>query len=212
MKKSKLRKIRSILYSVIIFFIIILFFSLIENRFVPTLKEISHMKCKTTANEIIDTSVQKILKEMEITPLFCFSDENNGYIANTALVNQLCSEFSAEITNQMASLQKENIRIPFGAVTGWSYFANLGPEIPFTLVPMGTVKVDYTSDFLSAGINQINYKIWVDISMEMKIVNPLYQEILSLERKIMLVDIVFSGKVPEHYFQFTPQNEYLLTE
>ena len=65
---------------------------------------------------------------------------------------------------------------------------------------------------LSAGINQINYKIWVDISMEMKIVNPLYQEILSMERKIMLVDIVFSGKVPEHYFQVTPQNEYLLTE
>ena len=48
--------------------------------------------------------------------------------------------------------------------------------------------------------------------MEMKIVNPLYQETLSMERKIMLVDIVFSGKVPEHYFQVTPQNEYLLTE
>ena len=77
---------------------------------------------------------------------------------------------------------------------------------------MGSTKVDYISTFESAGINQINYKIWLNISIELKIVNPLYHETITMERKIMLADIVFIGKVPEHYFQIDNQSEYLLTE
>ena len=75
-----------------------------------------------------------------------------------------------------------------------------------------SVKTDYQTEFVSAGINQINYKIWLNLSMDMKVVNPLYQETITLNRKIMLCDLVFSGKVPEHYFQFSSPDEYLLTE
>ena len=106
-----------------------------------------------------------------------------------------------ENDEDLVKLPDEKIGIPLGAVMNWGFFANIGPEIPFTLIPMGAVKVDYDSQFLSVGINQINYKIWLNIAMELKIVNPLYQENITLERKIMLADIVFSGKVPEHYFQ-----------
>ena len=79
-------------------------------------------------------------------------------------------------------------------------------------MPMGAVKVDYETAFSSVGINQINYKIWLSVKMELRIVNPLYQEELTLSRKIMLADLVFSGRVPNHYFQISRPNEYLLTE
>ena len=77
---------------------------------------------------------------------------------------------------------------------------------------MGAVDVGYETAFSSAGINQVNYKIWINISIELKIVNPLYQEPIQMQRKIMLADLIFKGKVPEHYFQLTPKSEYLLTE
>ena len=41
--------------------------------------------------------------------------------------------------------------------------------------------------------------------------NP-YQETLSMQRKFMLVDLVFGGKVPEYYFQMGQRDEYVLTE
>ena len=199
------------------FFTIALFmllFSALEQKMQPPLKEISHMKCKALANKIIDDSASEILSEMELTEKALLSPNlsGEGYIANTALVNHFCSRFSASITEDLVKLPDEKIGIPLGAVMNWGLFANIGPEIPFTLIPMGAVKVDYDSQFLSVGINQINYKIWLNIAMELKIVNPLYQENITLERKIMLADIVFSGKVPEHYFQMTYPNEYLLTE
>lgn len=76
---------------------------------------------------------------------------------------------------------------------------------------MGAVRVDYETAFLGRH-QQINYKIWLAVHLELRIVNPLYQEDITLERKIMLADLVFSGKVPAHYFQISRPNEYLLTE
>ena len=213
--KSKNRKKYIILFVLFLSFaFFLLLFSSLEEKLLPPLKEISHLQCKALANKIIDDSAAEILSETELTASALLSPNpgGEGYTANTALVNHFCTRFSASMTDRLTKLPDEKIYIPLGAATNWSLFANTGPDIAFTLVPMGAVKVDYDSEFLSVGINQINYKIWLHISMELKIINPLYHENITLERKIMLADIVFSGKVPEHYFQMTSPNEYLLTE
>lgn len=177
-------------------------FSFLEKRILPSLREISHMQCKSFANEFIDSAILRNLEEIDTTALLIQSEES--YTANTALVNQFCAQLSKEITNGLNQLPDEVIRIPIGAASNISFFANLGPEIPYTLLPMGAVKVDYDTDFASVGINQINYKIWLNISLELKIVNPLYQETVLMERRLMLADLVFGGKVPEHYLQINP--------
>lgn len=183
-----------------------------EQRLAPPLQEISHMQCKAVANRIIDSSAAEILEEMDVSEALFLNGDGAGYVANTALINRFCAGFSEKITERLSGLPQERIEIPLGAATRITLLTDLGPKIPFTLVPMGAAKVDYESEFRSAGINQINYKIWLHISMELRIVNPLYQEKITLNRKIMLADVVFGGKVPQHYFQMSSPDEYLLTE
>lgn len=172
------------------------------------------MQCKAMANRIIDAATANALANsaLDADALLTQGADGESYTANTVLVNQFCTLLSQDITKRLEVLPKENIQIPLGAVTHWGMLANKGPAIPFTLLPLGAAKVDYETGFSSVGINQINYKIWLAVKMELKIVNPLYQENIVLERKIMLADLVFSGKVPEHYFQISRPNEYLLTE
>lgn len=186
----------------------------IEKRLIPPLKEISHIQCKTLANQIIDAAAENTINTMALSQaeLLLRETDNEGYTANTALVNRFCSALSSQITQELSALPKEVIKIPLGAAANVSFLANRGPAIPFTLVPMGIVKADYETAFQSVGINQINYKIWINLAIELRIVNPLYQESLLLERKMMLADLIFSGKVPSHYFQIGQPNEYLLTE
>lgn len=187
---------------------------LLEKSLLPPLKEISHIQCKATANQIINQATAALLEDaaLHTDDLLIRSADGESYTANTASVNRFCSLLSQDMTKRLEALPKESIRIPLGAVTHWGALANRGPAVPFTLLPMGAAKVDYETDFTSVGINQINYKIWLAIKIELRIVNPLYREDITLERKIMLADLVFSGKVPEHYFQITAPNEYLLTE
>lgn len=213
-KKQRKHKYRFLLLFLFALCLSFLLFALLENRFLPPLKEISHMQCKALANQIIDEATADILEDTDFSAssLLIREEDGESFTANTALVNRFCSLLSQKVTQGLQNLPKEVIHIPLGAVTNWSFFSNIGPEIPFTLIPMGAVKVDYETDFTSVGINQINYKIWLNLSMEIKIVNPLYQETLHLQRKIMLADLIFSGKIPEHYFQMGRPNEYLLTE
>ena len=159
---------------------------------------------------VINQVISEHLHELKYEELLLKNEDT--YKANTALINQFCTDISICATNELQKYPKEMIRIPIGAASGFSLLANKGPSIPFTLQPISAVKTDYQTEFVSVGINQINYKIWLNLSMDMKVVNPLYQETITLSRKIMLCDLVFSGKVPEHYFQFSSPDEYLLTE
>ena len=159
---------------------------------------------------VINQVISEHLHELKYEELLLKNEDT--YKANTALINRFCTDISICATNELQKYPKEMIRIPIGAATGVSLLANKGPSIPFTLQPISAVKTDYQTEFVSVGINQINYKIWLTLSMDMKVVNPLYQEKITLSRKIMLCDLVFSGKVPEHYFQFSSPDEYLLTE
>lgn len=181
-----------------------------ERSLLPALQQISHMQCKAAANRIIDAAVAETMEETDLSRLLLTSGES--WTANTTLVNQFCSLLGTALTDDLSLLPQERIEIPLGAVSRSTLFANTGPKIPFTLLPMGAARVDYETAFTSVGINQINYKIWLNLSIEMKIVNPLSQETLLLERKIMLADLIFGGTVPDHYFQMSAPREYLLTE
>lgn len=211
-KKQRKRKIKYFFFFFLILILSFFLFAFLESKFLPPIKEISHIQCKTFANQIIDEAIAEILRDTDFSASSLLVQEEESYTANTLLVNQFCTLLSRKVTEGLQALPKESIRIPLGAATKWSFFANMGPEIPFTLIPMGTAKADYETSFSSVGINQINYKIWLVLSMEIKIVNPFYQETIAMQRKIMLVDLIFSGKIPEHYFQMSRPNEYLLTE
>lgn len=188
----------------------------LEAVILPPLQEISHMQCKAISKTIMDTAITEVMQEMEPTSTALLQQTEESYTANTVYINRFCTRLSQKITEGFSTLPKDPLHIPLGAATPFAFLANAGPQIPFRLLPMGAARVEYETAFHAAGINQINYKIWLNISMELKIVNPLLQESVISERKIMLADLLFGGKVPTHYFQIGKEseeaNEYLLTE
>ena len=210
-KPKRKRKLHSFFLFLFIMIGTLVSFYALDHALYPALQDISHFQGRAVTNQIIDNAVNDTMETMDFSTLL-LQGENNSYTANTKIVNQFCRMLSEEITVSFAELPKKQIRIPLGAATKISFLANVGPKVPYTLLPMGAVHVDYDTDFRSVGINQINYKIWLDISLEVKIVNPVFEESVLMERKIMLADLVFGGKVPEHYFQMGSLDEYLLTE
>ena len=211
MRNNKKRSTQKhIVHLLITFLLLCSLLTFFDHRFLPLLKEISHLQCKNQINMVINLAITEQLPPLKSEELLVKNDDT--YMANTELINRFCNDISIHITEKLQKYPQETIRVPLGAATGFSLLSNKGPSIPFTLQPMSSVKTDYQTEFISAGINQINYKIWLNLSMDMKVVNPLFQETITLNRKIMLCDLVFSGKVPEHYFQFSSPDEYLLTE
>jgi len=208
-KKKKYKKGRHLPKLFILFLIVFIpvLFLLVQcdNRIFGAVLEISRLQSKTTTNKVIDKAVQDTIQRLQVESSDFFIDNQDDLAkvsANTLLINEFCSTISGEITKGMDKVSNECIPIPLGMITGIDLLSSLGPKIPFSVRPMGTATVDYETSFTSVAINQVNFKIWLNISADIKIVNPLRQEKVSLTRKIMLVDTVISGTVPERYLNF----------
>ena len=164
MKKRTAIKVHNLLLFLSFSFVTIWFLIFLESRFTPIIKEISHMYCKAYANQMIDSALNEILSEQELnSSTFILYDSNEDtYTANTMKINQFCATLSENITASLSDLPHEQVPVPFGAVFGSAFLSDKGPLIPFTIYPSGNVITDFESEFTSAGINQVNYKIWLN--------------------------------------------------
>lgn len=203
----KRRKIRFKIMIILCILLGVFIFIKIETKLMPSAIAISQLQAKTTTNMVVDSVVKDVLKRLDIKAAdFYINNESTGdmnYIStNTVLINQLCTEISYDINEEIKSISNSNIAVPIGAVTGVSFLYNKGPKLTFELLPKGSVNVDYETSFLSVGINQTNYQVWLNVSVDMQIVNPLKSKNVIMERKIALVDTLINGKVPERYLNF----------
>lgn len=176
-----------------------------DLRLTEIAEEMSRLESKTAANRVIDSALERTLSLLSMeADDFYFANKSNpdGISADTIAINRFCTTLSSQITKELEMLNDEKIQVPMGSITGVELFANWGPDIPFSMQPKGAAQVDYETKMESSGINQMHFQIWINISLEIRIVNPLHEESIPMTRKIMLVDTVFGGDVPNEYFQW----------
>ena len=141
-----------------------------------------------------------ILLSMVMLVLFIAATEKYVMpIAANICLTEAKERSSAYITEKLVNMENNEVKIPYGAASGIAMFANSGPEISFRIKPVGGTDVDYKTEFMSAGINQTNYKIWLTVNITVSLANPIYSKNVNMTRKIMLVDTVIKGEVPSSY-------------
>ncbi|HCT65062.1 MAG TPA: sporulation protein YunB [Lachnospiraceae bacterium] len=200
-RKAKKRKV--IIRVVFLMVAFIFFFSVVEQSVMPSLIAIGQVQAKQAANNAIDTAVRTSITNMGLkTEDFFTYTQNGGNIsANTLLINELCAEVSKNINSEMQTLDERKISVAIGALTGWDALANCGPRVSFKIRQMGEADVDYQTEFAQAGINQTNYKAWLTVNLMVHLVNPIKAETTSSQRKVMLIDTVIEGKIPNNYLE-----------
>lgn len=206
-KNIKLKKAIPLIVIILLFPAIFSVFAKFDKQLTDTAIKISHTESKLAANKMIDQAVTKTIAALglESSDLFVSRQSAPEAIsANTLLINEFCALVSEDIVDNLSAISEVSIPVPLGQLSGVDILANLGPSIPFSLRPVGTVNVDYETSFTAVGINQINFKIWINVDIGVDVVYPLHQEPVALSRKIMLVDTVISGTVPEQYLNFQP--------
>ena len=203
-KNKNLSIINSLILFVLICFIFISFSTLdSDSYFMKTIITTAEFETKEYANDIINKSINETIDNMNVSynDFLIKTNEYNFYSisANTILINKFCTELNNNILKKLNNNISRNINIPFGSVFGIEIFSNLGPDINFEIVPIGNTLVNYETSFESVGINQTNFKIWIDIVIVIKIVNPLQKKELQLNRKVMLINTIINGDIPNNY-------------
>ncbi len=200
-----MRKVRKSIFGFIIFIFIMIFMLLagimIDEKLFPVVYEISVMKAKESAALCIDNAAFKTMKEIDKDhyDFFVFDEYSDSFSINTMLINEFTLKLNENIRLQIESLGEIPVTIPFGAVTGIGLFSSEGPKINIGIIPYGEVITDYDTEVVSSGINQTVVKVWIETKVNISIIHPLIDKKAELSRKVMLIDTVIKGDVPEGY-------------
>ena len=189
-------------------FLLLIIFFVISVAYIHFVMPISVKICQkyaiTSINNIIQNSLYSSSKNIKSEDFILRSD-NNGRLeylsVNSMIVNNICAETASTVSQNLNNLTSSKIRLPLGVFTGLPILSHFGPSTTIRLQPIGDATADYETSMTQAGVNQVNFQVWINVHTTVSIVNPLWSKDLEITRKLTLVNTVFNGEIPKTYIK-----------
>lgn len=172
-------------------------------RLKPAFIEYSKKYANNIANNVVNEAVNEVFSDDKYSDI-TFSDTNSASDLRTVetdavKVNMLKAKLNESILDNIKNRETETVGIPLGSATDVFFLAGLGPQIPIKIYPAGIVNTDLREEFNSAGINQVNHKIYLDVSIDMSFIGLLFSESETVNTSALLSETVIVGDTPTYY-------------
>lgn len=204
------KKHKGLLLIITFIFFLLLIGRIVNCNIKPPLMEISRIEVKNIAVRAINEAIiSELVHGIKYEDLFTIKTDKNNKItmlqANTMFMNGIASKTALSIQKKLRDVSIKEIEIPLGSILGSEIFANLGPRLHIKVLPMGTVIVDFITGFEDAGINQTRHKIYLAVNTQIKVVLPLFKDIVDVVTKVPVAETIIVGDIPQSYI-FIPEN------
>ena len=92
-----------------------------------------------------------------------------------------------------------DISIPLGNLFGINLLSGKGPDINVEIVVLTSSKTDFESSIKSVGINQSEYQLMLEITIDIDVLVPWGTESATTVTEVIIADTVIVGQVPDTY-------------
>jgi len=188
-------------------------FIYVDNSLRPTITVLAETKALELANRSINKAVGEIIKDkINYSDLMYTKIDAEGKItmiqANTIMMNKIASDVALQIQEELKQVKTTTSYIPIGTALGSPILAKYGPQLKVSIQPIGTVSVDFKTDFESSGINQSRHRIYLESKTVVKVVIPLTTSTKEVKVQIPICETIVIGDVPNSYVNI-PEKEVL---
>ena len=126
--------------------------------------------------------------------------ENEQIIAlDSAAVRDYQAAVGRCLTKKLDTLEEQAYPVPIGTVIGGVLLMERGPEVEIRFLPVGSIRVTVDSALHQAGINQVLYRVILDLTVDMTVVVPGGTRELSCSQQVVLEEVLLTGQVPMFY-------------
>ncbi|HWQ50563.1 MAG TPA: sporulation protein YunB [Terriglobales bacterium] len=170
----------------------------------PLVEGVGVAKAKAIANTSVMRAVEEELSENGVTYADLVSVETSesgevrALVCDIVRINQLKSRVSQRVQDNLA-VDVVRVPIPIGNLFSGDLLSGRGPVINLRLIPYGSVLVNISNEFSSAGINQTLHRILLNITTGVSIMMPVSSVTATVDTTICVAETVIVGRVPEYY-------------
>jgi sporulation protein YunB len=188
-------------------------FYMLETGIKPIVMTMAEYRAKAMAVSAMNTAVkEKLSDDIQYRDLIFIKTDSEGNItmlqANTVEMNKLASSTVLSAIDKLWDVSSETVKVPLGAVFNSQIFAHYGPKLNIKISPVGTVLVDFRTEFEEAGINQTRHRIYLTVRANMKVVIPFAINETEVITDIPIAETIIVGKVPDTYIK-VPESQML---
>ena len=202
----KITRIKRIcLFFAVIIVISIIAVSYVESFFEPIIRTMAVSRSEVLLSQEIANEVNETMSENGITysDIISFVTDKDGRInamtTNIVTANKLKSYLALSILTRITNVDETELSIPVGNLTGISVLAGRGPEMKVKVIPIGSVQTELSSQFVSAGINQTQHRIIMEVTSNVDIILPSETVSTTVSVNVVIAETVIVGSVPESY-------------
>jgi len=204
-----LSRTKAFFIALFIFFILLIqTLVFLEKRLAPTLLILASQKAEQLAKEAITDAVTKRISQqgVDFNQIVMIEKDNEGriqaYQFNYREYARIVGETTARVQNRLKEFESEKVdrTIPLGLATGNSFLAQMGPELPVTFVPIGSVKTRLETELDEAGINMVLATVYIFVEVDLRIVIPFATEEKTVTTKIPITHSLIIGDVPQYLY------------
>lgn len=155
-------------------------------------------------NSAVNDAVSEIISEggYDFDYFVNLSKDESGNItaisSNMSHINSLSTEILERVM-ETADDGSIDVGIPLGNLLGINLLTGTGPEINVEVVMLTSSKTDFKSIIQSAGINQSEYQLMLEVTIDIDVMVPWATESATTVTEVLIADTVIVGNVPETY-------------
>ncbi|WP_338142369.1 sporulation protein YunB [Clostridium tetani] len=195
-------KSKIILVGTILVFSSIMFLYKLDKIVAPIILNAADMEMKNRTTEIINTTVlENCEKNFVYDDIINIDKDESGNInmikADTIKLNKLACDVALESQNKLKEFGVNGVKLPASYIFKNNIISFFGPSIKVKMQPIGYTETKYISDFTSAGINQTNHKISMEVTTNIRIIIPLNSKDIEVKKQVPISETIIVGKVPE---------------
>lgn len=177
----------------------------------PVIYSIAVSNAETMMLQFTNKSVSQVLdgNKVKYESIVQLSSNPQGEIISLNIDQLMINRLKTEITDGVSDMVRNNedcmVTVPFGTLLGYEYTAGMGPMIKIPMRITATAYVDFKSEFLSAGINQVLHKITVVVRVNGVVLMTGTKYSFSTTTDFIAAQTVIVGRVPDAYTEVIEQ-------
>jgi len=185
-----------------------------ERNFKPLVFSLAEARSAALATQVLRSAVAEALEgEVTYDQLMNVRMDEKGQVAllsaNTMRLNQLADKAGTAAQRMLQSMSSERVSVPLGAALGLTLFAGSGPDIPVSIVPIGSITTEFETEFEASGINQTRHKIFLTVTASIRIVIPTGAKTTQVTVNMLAAESIIVGAVPEGFVGYNLSEEEL---
>ncbi|MBR5301875.1 MAG: sporulation protein YunB [Clostridia bacterium] len=179
-------------------------FALMERNFKPLVFSLAEARSASMASQVLYGALAEAIEDgVGYGDLMSVHMDERGQVAllsaNTMAMNRLADRAGRAALRRLGIMSSERVSVPLGAVLGLTLLAGSGPQVPVSIVPIGSVTTEFATEFESCGINQTRHKVYLQLTASIRIVIPTGAKTTNVSANMLVAESIIVGSVPEGF-------------